>query len=139
MSGSMHFSTQTEVVAAVLSAHAALRAQQRGMNSLLLDCLLRYGHYSHDHLGAEVVTLDSSALRKIARNECAEALRLASETRSAYAVVAHGQVVTVGYRYRKVLRDRSLSDTRQGRGRKLLRLNAKAQATSLTYCGLTLH
>lgn len=139
MSSSRQVSTKREAVSAPLSAHAALRVQQRGMNSLLLDCLLRYGHYSHDHLGGEVVTLDPGALRQIAKNESAEALRLVSEARSAYAVGAHGQVVTVGYRYRKVLRDRSLSDARQGRGRKLLRPNTqKVQATSLA-CGLTVH
>lgn len=125
MTDSMQASTHVGAVAAALSAHAALRVQQRGVTRLILDCLLRYGHYAHDHLGGEVVTLNSGALRRIAKNEPAEVLRLLRETRTAYAVVAHGQVVTVGHRYRKVLRDRSLSDARQGRGRKPVRPNGR--------------
>ncbi len=139
MPGSTHVVADRRSIAVALSAHAALRVQQRGMSSVVIDCLLRYGHYSHDHLGCEVVTVDTSTLRQIARSESAEALRLVSEARSVYAVVAHGHVVTVGYRYRKVLRDRSLVDARKGRGRKPLRFDRQQVRGSALPYGCVVH
>jgi hypothetical protein len=110
---------QTSKLTNPLTAHAAIRAQQRGVNRSVLDCLLQYGRHEHDHMGCEVVTFDGETLDEVARREPHTVWRAVAEARSVYAVVSsNGSVVTTGHRLRKVLRDRSLSSNRPGRSRR---------------------
>ena len=110
-----------------LTAHASLRVQQRGVDLSVLDCLLQYGRHEHDHKGCEVVTFDDGTLQEVARHEPAQLWRKAVDVRSLYAVVnADGCVVTAGHRYRRMLRDVSLTSRRPGRSRRPQVLNASA-------------
>lgn len=107
-----------------LTVHAAIRAKQRGVNRSVLDCLLQYGRHEHDHMGCEVVTFDDETLDEVARLESRDLWRKVAEARSVYAIVdSEGSVVTTGHRFRKVLRDRSLSSNRPGRSRRPRKLH----------------
>lgn len=102
-----------------MTAHAVIRAQQRGIEPAALSLLLQYGRREHDHAGCEVVIFDDSALEAIARFESRSSWRKASEARTLYAVTnSDGDVVTTGHRYRRVIRDKSLSAYRPGRSRR---------------------
>ena len=70
-------------------------------------------------MGCEVVTFDDETLDEVARREPRALWREVAEARSVYAIVnSDGSVVTTGHRFRKVLRDRSLSSNRPGRSRR---------------------
>ena len=114
-------------LAIALTVHAVIRAQQRGVNRSVLDCLLKYGRHEHDHMGCEVVTFDDGTLNEVSRREPRALWRKVAESRSVYAIVgSDGSVVTTGHRFRKVLRDRSLSSNRPGRSRRPRILHASS-------------
>ena len=99
-----------------LSPHAAVRMQQRGVRSELLQHLLHYGRRSYDHLGGQIVLFDERALNRLSRSEPVETVQLARDHRDVYAVVSgDGCVVTVGHRFKRVLRDKSLANKRPRR------------------------
>lgn len=102
-----------------LTAHAEVRMQQRGVERELLECLLEYGARQYDHKGCEIVFVTDGCLDAIARHESQHLWERMVAARCVYAVVnADGCVVTMGHRYRRVLRDLSLSSLRPGRTRK---------------------
>lgn len=116
-----------------MTIHAGIRVQQRGVDRSVLDCLLQYGRHEHDHKGCEVVTFDGDSLAEIARREPHQLSCKADESRALYAVVnSDGMVVTTGHRYRRLLRDRSLSSNRPGRNRRPRILQASFNRFSLT-------
>ena len=101
-----------------MTKHAGVRVQQRGVDRRVLNCLLTYGHHEPDHKGCQVVTFDGQALDELAGPEYRPAMRRASDSRNLYAVVdSTGVVITAGHRFRRVLRDLSLSSFRPGRSR----------------------
>ena len=51
----------------MLTPHAEIRVQQRGVDRQVLDCLLLYGRREFDHFGCEIVYFDESGLDKVAR------------------------------------------------------------------------
>ncbi len=96
-----------------LSRHARVRAQQRGINGHMLEWLLAFGHKEHDHLGGIVVTFDGAAVARASRVMGPEVGARLEQARSLYAVIdTHGQVITTGHRYRRIIRDRGLSHFR---------------------------
>lgn len=102
-----------------LSAHAEVRMQQRGVERELLECLLEYGARQYDHQDCEIVFVTDGCLDAIARHESQHLWERMVAARSVYPVVnADGCVVTMDHRYRRVLRDLSLSSLRPGRTRK---------------------
>lgn len=91
-----------------MTKHAGIRAQQRGVNRDVLDCLLAYGRHEPDHKGCHVVTFDGRAFADLSRFEPKEINVKATDARNVYAVVdADGVVVTAGHRFRRVPRDLS--------------------------------
>jgi hypothetical protein len=88
-----------------LTQHARARMQQRGLSAEALECLLAYGRRAYDHAGHVVVLyFDKQARRRLARaaGQRKDLERLAR----CYAVLSHsGEVLTVGYRYRRILRN----------------------------------
>lgn len=102
----------------MLTPHAEIRMQQRGVDRQVLECLLLYGRREFDHFGCEIAYFDDAGLEKTARCEPRRVWLKAVESRHLYAVVnSNGEVVTTGHRYRRVQRDRSLSSYRPGRTR----------------------
>jgi hypothetical protein len=88
-----------------VSAHAAVRMQQRGIRADALDLLFRYGREEHDHRGGIVLYLDKPARARIARECGTAAIRSMGSRFRVYAVLGRsGDVVTVGHRYARIWR-----------------------------------
>jgi hypothetical protein len=89
-----------------LTEHAAVRIRQRGVDRQALECLLAYGSSVHDHRGAEILLFDKRAWKRMERAADEVMLKRAAENRRLYAVRSlDGELVTVGHRFRRVLRD----------------------------------
>ena len=117
----MNFLSSVEAVITQihLTSHAQVRVQQRGVDRTVLDCLLRYGRREFDHCGGQILRFDNAALYAVSRNESAWLWVKAVEARSLYAVVSvSGTVITTGHRFRRVLRDKSISSFRTRRSSK---------------------
>lgn len=100
----------------LLSPHAHVRLQQRGIRKEVLECLLAYGRREHDHHQCEVVYFDVRSVEFIRRELGLEATQLVCDHREVYAVVdSNGCIVTTGHRYKRIKRDKSLASYRSGR------------------------
>lgn len=80
--------------------HAQVRSQQRGIPELVVDLLLRFGRREHDHAGAEIVFFDRTS-RKRLEAYVGGLIGKFNEHMDCYAVMADGQVITVGVRQKK--------------------------------------
>lgn len=85
----------------MMTAHATARAQQRGIPRIIVDLLLQFGASEQDGHGAEIVYFDHNARKQVERYS-GGLIRKLSEQLDAYAVVANGQIVTVGARYKRI-------------------------------------
>ena len=84
--------------------HATIRAQQRGIPLLVVDLLLRFGCREHDHYGAEIVYFDKKSRNQIAKYSGGLIGKL-NEHLESYAVLADGKIITVGARYKNIIRN----------------------------------
>lgn len=87
-----------------LSTHARVRMQQRGITAQAIAMLLEVGRAGSAGGGREIVFLDKQEQRRLSR---IEPLPVRGRDRLAglYAITdAHGTVVTVGHRYRRLAR-----------------------------------
>lgn len=102
-----------------MTSHAEVRLRQRGIRTDVLDCLLAYGRREHDHADCEILYFDTRAIERVQRQEGPQLAHLVSDHRDVYAVVdSDGCIVTAGHRFRRILRDKSLSNFRPGRSRR---------------------
>ena len=86
-----------------LSAHAAVRMQQRGIRRHALELLMAYGAEAFDHRGGTILYLDRPARARIRR--AAGAGRAPDDRADVYAVLGpDGRVLTVGHRHRRIPR-----------------------------------
>jgi hypothetical protein len=83
------------------TAHASIRCQQRGIPPLVVDLLLQFGRREHDHSGAEIVYFDHRSKKRIESYAGGLSSKL-SEYLDSYAVVADGEIVTVGVRFKRI-------------------------------------
>ena len=90
----------------LLTPHARVRMQQRGIRRNVLDALLDFGAARHVHSdGREIVFLDKKARARLARSS-PEGSRAVERLKGAYAIVnGSGVVITVGHRFRRIPRD----------------------------------
>ncbi|WP_159690503.1 hypothetical protein [Cognatazoarcus halotolerans] len=86
------------------STHATVRCQQRGIPALVLDLLLQFGHREHDHAGAEIVYFNHRSKKRI-ESYAGGLISKLNEYLDSYAVVAAGEIVTVGHRYKRINRN----------------------------------
>ena len=88
-----------------LTLHAQQRMQQRGINLQAIDYVLAYGRKNYDHHGGCIIYLDKRGRRRIAQVEGDAVVRALHKHLNAYVVVAlDGTVITVGHRYRRIVR-----------------------------------
>ncbi len=89
----------------LMSGHATVRVQQRGIPSLIVDWLLVYGATAFDHRGAEVRYFDHAARRRLEKEFGRQVVDRLGELLNAYVVVAaSGFVITAGHRLKRVNR-----------------------------------
>lgn len=86
---------------ALQSAHASIRAQQRGVPPLIQDWLLDYGEEQFDGHGGVVRYFSHQCIREMERNIGRAPLKRMSEYLRCYLVQSSrdGTVITVGKRY----------------------------------------
>ena len=87
-----------------LSQHARVRMQQRGIPPRAVELLLEHGAVQHDHHGGRVLYFDKPSRKRLCRELNPEALAGMERFFKAYAVLGHGEVLTVGWRYRRIRR-----------------------------------
>lgn len=86
------------------TAHAHIRSQQRGIPPLVVDLLLQFGRREHDHRGAEIVYFDRHSRKRI-ESYAGGLISKLSEHLDSYAVVANGEIITVGSRLKRINRN----------------------------------
>lgn len=84
--------------------HADVRIQQRGIPPLVVDLLLQFGRREHDHHGAEIVYFDRKSRNRIVKYSGGLIGKL-NEHLESYAVLADGNIITVGTRYKNIIRN----------------------------------
>ena len=87
-----------------LSQHARVRMQQRGIPPRAVELLLEHGAVQHDHHGGRVLYFDNTSQKRLRRMLEPEAVAGMERFFRAYAVLGRGEVVTVGWRYRRIRR-----------------------------------
>ena len=88
----------------VLSHHARVRMQQRGIAPEALAMLFEIGQVEAASGGCQVVFIDNNERRRLSRSGKAR-FRRRDQIASLYAVTdEHGTVITVGHRYRRLSR-----------------------------------
>ena len=87
-----------------LTQHAQARLRQRGIPPDMLELLLDYGDSVHDHAGAEVLYFTRTARESVRRVRGNGAYKRVASSLNVYAVIANGQVITVGHRTHRVNR-----------------------------------
>lgn len=83
------------------TAHASIRSQQRGIPPLVVDLLLQFGCREHDHSGAEIVYFDRRSKKRL-ESYAGGLIGKLSEHLDSYAVLADGEIVTVGARFKRI-------------------------------------
>ena len=89
----------------LITQHAAIRMQQRGIKEQTLDCLFRFGSKIHDSRGCVIVFFDKQSRKRLKEAPNLELLRPMESQMDAYAVVSmRGEVLTVGHRIKRINR-----------------------------------
>ena len=87
---------------AILTHHARVRMQQRGIPAAALDALLEYGAVRHAGGGRDIVFFDKRSRTRLAK-EGVLAGGAADRLCKSYAIIeSSGEVITVGHRYRRI-------------------------------------
>lgn len=89
----------------LLTRHASIRMQQRGITPDTVDALLAYGTREYDHRGAKVVYFDKQARSKMLAKVGVADYKLIEAKLNAYAVLSDGgDLITVGHRHKRINR-----------------------------------
>lgn len=85
----------------LMTQHAAIRMQQRGIKENTLDYLIEFGSKMHDRRGCIIVFFDKQARKRLKEN----LPRIIESQMDAYAVISvRGEVLTVGHRIKRINR-----------------------------------
>lgn len=86
----------------ILSTHAAIRSQQRGVPPTVINWLSEYGDRAYDGHGGVIRYFGARCRRRLSGEVGSEALRRVSELLKCYMVESStdGCIITVGKRYR---------------------------------------
>ena len=87
----------------VLSEHAKIRMQQRGIPVQIVDWLAAYGQVDHQR-GAELYYFNRHSRRALERDIGRRRVRRYDKALNAFMVCAEGRIATVGHRYQRVQR-----------------------------------
>ena len=87
----------------VLSDHAKIRMQQRGIPVQIVDWLAAYGQVNYQR-GAELYYFNRQSRRALERDVGPNRVRRYDKALDAFMVCAEGRIATVGHRYQRVHR-----------------------------------
>ena len=87
-----------------LSKHAKVRMQQRGIPRRIVDWLVVYGSINHQGPGTEMFFFDKSSRNWLEKDKGQRKIKKYSKCMKAYLVCIDNTIVTVGHRYRHVVR-----------------------------------
>ena len=89
----------------LLTRHASIRMQQRGITPDTVDALLTYGAKEYDHRGASVVYFDKQSRSRMLAKIGAAHFKTIEGKLNAYAVLSdRGDLITVGHRNKRINR-----------------------------------
>lgn len=90
-----------------ISKHAAIRAQQRGIPSMIQEYLLEYGTEIYDGHGGIKRCFDKCSIRRIERCLGHEQVRRITDFQDAYLIESShdGSIITVGHRTKRMHRN----------------------------------
>lgn len=89
----------------LITQHAAIRMQQRGIKEQTLDCLFRFGSKIHDSRGCIIVFFDKQSRKRLKETTNSAMPRPMESQMDAYAVVSvRVEVLTVGHRIKRINR-----------------------------------
>jgi len=89
----------------VVTQHALARMQQRGINGQTLDYLIKYGSKRYDNRGCLIVFFDKQSRKRLKESKNSYYQKVSESQMDAYAVVSiAGEVLTVGHRYKRIIR-----------------------------------
>ena len=86
----------------IASHHAAVRQQQRGIPSYVIDSLINYGKVNHDHHGAEILTFPKAVRENLKSPQPKRTFVSLEAHFDCYAVISEGVIVTVGHRTKRL-------------------------------------
>lgn len=87
----------------VMTKHASVRKQQRGITESVLDCLLEFGKASYDSRGGEVLYFDKRSKQRCLAVMGKDMYRRLDGHFGVYAVRSlDGALVTVGHRRKRM-------------------------------------
>ncbi len=84
-----------------LTRHAALRAQQRRVPQAIIDWLFEFGSVESQN-GSELLHFDKKARHRLACAVGSPIVVRLGKLLDTYAVVSGGEVVTLGYRFKRI-------------------------------------
>lgn len=89
----------------LITQHAAVRMQQRGIREKTLDCLLKFGSKIRRDRGCFMMFFDKQARNRIQKLVDSKLYIFLQSQFDAYAIVsANGEVLTVGHRFKRINR-----------------------------------
>lgn len=90
----------------VISKHATIRAQQRGIPPFIDQLLDLYGNEQYDGHGGVVIYLDRGSIRRMERDMGREPVRRLTTWHNAYKVKSSidGTTITTGHRCERIWR-----------------------------------
>ncbi len=86
------------------TAHAKVRMQQRAIPSSVVNLLLDYGERAPAGRGGEIFYFGRRGRQRVRRSKGQALARLLEGHWRDYVILANGQVVTCGKRYRRIRR-----------------------------------
>ena len=89
----------------LMTQHATIRMQQRGIKENTLDCLFEFGSKMHDRRGCIIVFFDKQARKRLKETSDLNQAKLIESQMDTYAVVSiRGEILTVGHRIKRITR-----------------------------------
>lgn len=84
-----------------LTRHSVVRAQQRRVPQAIIDWLFQFGSVEPQD-GSELLHFDKRARHRLARAIGEPVVARLGKLLDTYAVVSGGEVITLGYRYKRI-------------------------------------
>ena len=90
-------------IRSMMTDHAMVRAQQRGLSIEDLDFVYRYGSHVYDHNGARIWTMGAKRLRALAKRLPSVPPSRLEKIADVYVVESlEGSIATVVHRYKRL-------------------------------------